>query len=235
MTRYAKDGAGGAHASGIAGDLALCRERQDQAAALLQPVQPGRRRPRRAGIDVDHVRRIEGTERAVALDDLDIGPACEIRLGARREIGIELDAGDAAPRPDHVRHERGVVADAGADMDDVLSGTRHGLAQQPGVQRGLAVVEAALGHDAEQGVIVEMHRIGRGRGHVAFSEFEAQPGTGAEKRLARYGSEGVFDSGIGDPHNAQYLLGIGRPNRGERRLIVHPTLPRPLSRRRELL
>ena len=55
--------------------------------------------------------------------------------------------------------------------------------------------------------MVEMARIGVGRGPVAVGEMQHAPGAGADEALARHRGEGLDDAWIVEPRNGAQLLG----------------------------
>jgi hypothetical protein len=76
-----------------------------------------------------------------------------------RQIGVDLDGGDAAARADDFGQDGAAVASAGADMDDILATCQIELIEHGSPQAGLAVVEALGLVDRDQNVVMEMRRI----------------------------------------------------------------------------
>ena len=74
-------------------------QRQDQPAAILEPIEPDVCRPSRAGIDEDYVGGLEPDPRAVAVNNTNISLQRQIRSGPLGQYRIELDRGDRPARP----------------------------------------------------------------------------------------------------------------------------------------
>src|SRR5262249_27629762 len=89
-------------------------------AAIVEAVEPDVDRPGRAGVPVNYIGRIELDLRAVARQGLHIGLPGEIRCQALGEAAIEFDRRHPTSLAHHVREDRRVVADPGADMHDML-------------------------------------------------------------------------------------------------------------------
>ena len=94
------------------------------------------------GVDVDGV-GLGQILYAGAGADLDLGVAGEVGLGALGDVGLDLVGDDLAGRPDELGEDRGVIAGAGADLDDGLALLYPQRVDRLGVQRRLAVVDAA--------------------------------------------------------------------------------------------
>ena len=65
-----------------------------------------------------------------------------------------------------MREDGGVIARAGANMHHVLAGGGQGLMDEMGMQRRLPVVDAALGHERDQIVGIEIDGVGVGCRHI---------------------------------------------------------------------
>jgi hypothetical protein len=124
------------------------RQRQDQPSPLLQLVEPYIRGPGRAGIDIDDVGGFEHDTRAIAVHRADMRRLREIRRSAGGELGIEFDRRHPSRDANQLPEYRRVVADAGADMYDMLPRLRCSGGDQRRMKRGLAVVQVALRQDA---------------------------------------------------------------------------------------
>lgn len=98
--------------------------------------------------------------------------------------------------------QRGVVARAGADVQDHVAFLRSKLVEAAGVQARLADVDAARRVECDQRVLVEERRVVIRRADVSIqsdrtrrpgAEREDVPGPGSRKWLARHGGEGLLD------------------------------------------
>src|SRR6478672_3639738 len=119
-----------------------------------------------------------------------------------------------------MREDRGVIARAGSDMHHVFTGDGPGLMHQMRVQRWLPVVEAALWHQRDQTVGVEVNWIGIRRRRIVAHPAH-HPRSEADKVLAGNRSEGLSEARIVDAGNSQDLFGVGRANNTEFGLPVH--------------
>ena len=79
--------------------------------------------------------------RAIPLHRSNMRRPREIRRRAGGEFGIEFDRGYSAYGADQPRENCCVIADAGADMHDMLPRLRRGGGNQRRMKRGLAVVQ----------------------------------------------------------------------------------------------
>jgi hypothetical protein len=77
--------------------------------------------PGRAGIDEDHVCRVEIDLRAVSENGADICGAGEIAGQSPRQLWLVFDCRYPAALTDEFCQDRRVVTDAGADMDGMLA------------------------------------------------------------------------------------------------------------------
>ena len=116
------------------------------------------RGPRRAGIDIDDVDGFEHDSRAIAVHHADMRRLRKIRRSAGGELAIEFDRRHPPRSADQLRENGRVVADAGADMYDMLPRLRRGGGDQRRMKRGLAVVQVALRQDADHVIGVQVNR-----------------------------------------------------------------------------
>src|SRR2546429_6440456 len=77
-----------------------------------------------------------------------------------------------------------------------------------GVQRRLPVVDAALGHERDQIVGIEIDGVGVGCRHIVAQPPSHQPRTWAEKVLAGDGGKRLNEARIVDACGGKYLLGV---------------------------
>jgi hypothetical protein len=116
--------------------------------------------------------------------------------------------------------DRRVVAEAGADVNDVIALAHGGRGDQQRMIRGHAVVQFALGHDPDQNIVVEVDRIGVGREHVA-GEAQNGPGTGPEEALARHAGERFFGRRVMHTDRSHDLLGESAADNGQFCFAIH--------------
>src|SRR6516165_2463218 len=197
---------------GVFSETFVRGQRQDQPAAIVEPVEPDVARLGRAGVHVDYIGRIELDLRAVALQAAHIGVPGEIRRKAHGEAAIEFDRRDPAALAHDVREDRRVVADPRADVHDVLARLRRRRRNQHRVQRRLAVVQVALRYDADQRVLIEIDRIVARRRYITARPARHQPRPRPQERLAAHRGERRLDVRVIDVGVRQYMLGIGAPN-----------------------
>ena len=117
-------------------------ERKEEPAADLERVEPGAQRMRRGGVDVNGVGLGQVLD-ARAGADLDLGVAGEVGSRPLGDVGLDLVGDDPARSADEMSEDRGVIAGAGADLDDRLALLHAERVDRLRVQRRLAVVDAA--------------------------------------------------------------------------------------------
>ncbi len=73
-------------------------------------------------------------KRPVAMNHLDgmITSLVEVGTRARGDRAVDVDADDAAARADDLRHQRGVVASAGADLEHAVPRPERQLLEHDG-------------------------------------------------------------------------------------------------------
>src|SRR6478736_5327014 len=88
-------------------------------------------------------------------------------------------------------------------------------------QRRLSVVEAALGHQRDQIVGIEIDGVGVGRRNIVTEPPPHQPRPGAQKILAGDSGKRLSEPRVVDACGGKYLLGICGPDDTELGLRVH--------------
>ena len=117
---------------------------------------------RGGGVDVDGVGLWQVSD-AGARADLDLGVRAKIGGGARGDVRRDLIGDHPARRSDELSEDRRVITGAGADLQDRLARLHAECVDRLRVQRRLAVVDAALGVDGDEDVLVEARGVvGRG-------------------------------------------------------------------------
>jgi hypothetical protein len=142
--------------------------------------------------------------------DLDLRVTGEVALGALGDVGFDLVGDDLARVPDETGVDRGLIAGAGADLDDRLALPHAERVDRLRMQRRLAVVDAALGVDADENILIEAGGVIR-RGQAKETAGADPPWRRTGEILARDGGEGGFDPGVADAGAAHDLGGIGLP------------------------
>src|SRR6516165_5396636 len=171
---------------GVFSETFVRGQRRDQQAAIVEPVEPDVGRPGRAGVDVNQIGRIELDLRAVALQGTPIRLPGEVRRQTLGEATIKFDRRDPAALAHHVRQDRRVVADPGADVDDMLARPRRRRRNQHRMQPRLAVVQAALRNDADQRVLIEIDRIVARRRYITARPAQHRPRPRPEEMFAAH-------------------------------------------------
>src|SRR6202030_3653626 len=105
-----------------------------------------------------------------------------------------------------------VIADADADMQDMLPWLGRGGGNQRRMKRGLAVVQVTLRQDAEHVVGVQVNRVGIRRRTIPAAPAHDVPGAGSEEVLPRHRGEGRLELRISDADDRRDLLPIGPPD-----------------------
>ena len=142
--------------------------------------------------------------------DLDLGKAGEVGSRPLGDVRFDLVGDHPAGRADEMSEDRGVIAGAGADLDDRLALPHAERVDRLRVQRRLAVVDAAPRVDGDEDVIIEAGGVVVGRLAKEAAGADA-PRRRTGEILARHGGEGRLDPRIADAGAARDLGGIGLP------------------------
>ena len=97
-----------------------------------------------SGIDDNRIRwAIRTKAESIGYDDDHLRPRSEIVPRSLSKAGIDLDRSHVAAPADDLREDGAVVADAGADVNDVRAGRKVELIVEFRPQAGLAIIDAA--------------------------------------------------------------------------------------------
>ena len=129
-----------------------------------ETVDPSVRRPFDGEIDIDALGLGLRMARSVIVDDADIRPVLQIGGRHLRQFSVELDRRHLSLRTGQLGEDGRVVAGAGADMHDAISGLHIQMRQHPGVQGRLAIVDPFRRLQGEEGVLVQQGRVVVGNG-----------------------------------------------------------------------
>ena len=127
--------------------------------------------------------------------DLDLRVRAKIGRGARGNVLRDLVGDHPALRTDELGEDRGVIASAGADLQDRLAVSQPQRVERLRMQRGLAVVDAALGVDGDEDILIEARGV-VGRGDAKKAARADPPRRPAGEIFARNGGEGRLDSRV---------------------------------------
>ena len=111
------------------------------------------------------------------------------------QIFVDLECPHGAARQCQDREDRGIIAGAGADMGDGLARLGLYLAEPHGMQHRLAIVDAFVGIERHQHVLVDMAGIGARRLDPAVTGDDG-PRPWAEKVLSRHAGEDSFKTRV---------------------------------------
>jgi hypothetical protein len=138
--------------------------------------------------------------------------ACGVCRSAGGELAIEFDRRHPPRSTDQLREDRRVVADAGADMYDMLPRRRRGGGDQRRMKRGLAVVQVALRQDADHVIGVQVNRVRIRRRAITAAPAHNLPRPGPEEVFPRHRGEGRLDPKVPDATGCHDLLCKGAPD-----------------------
>src|SRR6516165_9018138 len=144
------------------------------------------------------------------------------KLGsARRQPRIELDCRHRTARADESGEDRRVIAEAGADMDDVLARLRGGARDQQGMIGRLAVVELTFGQDADQNVRIEVDGIIAWGRHIPAEPAQDRPRARSQELLPRHRGESRLDALVGHAGRRHHMFRISTPH-DIKLVLFHP-------------
>ena len=144
-----------------------------------------------AGIDQDGVEHLTGRERARGAH-LDPRHRGEVLAGAGVERLVDLEADDAAGRTDAGGDDGGVVAEAGAEMQDAVTGRERERVDRGAEQRRRAVEEHARRVEGDGDVVIHVPGIGVGRlprSGLKVDFAADRPRPSGQELLARHGGD----------------------------------------------
>src|SRR5215831_11963223 len=110
-------------------------------------------------------------------------------------------------------------------MYDMLSRPWRGASNQKRQERRLAVVQASLGDDADEDIVIQVDRVTARRWFVAAEPAKDRPRAAAQKILARHRRERRLNPTVGNPGRRHDLLGVGPPDDFQLCLLVHQLRP----------
>lgn len=176
-------------------------ERNDEASAMAQPLEPNRLRMRDAAI-YEHGVAGAGVEcGSISLVDGNVRVAREIFLGACGEIGLQFQRDDAPAWANDFRDDGGVITDAAAQMKSAVAGLQRERVDPARQGAGLAVVNVFRAVERDDDIVIKIARVvdrhvsgfaQTGHGQGAGPRRADLPGPGAEEFFARHARVG-FD------------------------------------------
>ena len=131
-----------------------CQE-ENQSPSQSKRIKPYGSRVSRASIDEDRIAGTWYVLASVCVNDLHVSEMSEIPPGTIGELAVDFDPDDVTGRSDDFGHDRRVVPDAAAHMDDALSLTEvEGVKAERQIAR-LSVVQASDRIDCNEDIVVQ--------------------------------------------------------------------------------
>jgi hypothetical protein len=192
-------------------------ERDNEASAMAQAIEPNRLRMRDtaiyeygvacAGIECGAIRLVDGYVRV----------AREIFFGASGEIGLEFQGDDDAAWANDFRDDGCVITDAAAEMKSAVARLKRERVDPAREGAGLAVVNVLRAVERDDDVVIKIPRVidsdvrrfaQTGHGQSAGLRRADLPGGGAEEFFAGDASVGFDESWRGDGGGKSNFLGV---------------------------
>ncbi len=123
---------------------------------------------------------------------------------ALRELRVDFEAHNTAPRSNRLGRDGGVVANTAPDMKEAISRTKIEAVEPPQKRSRLAVVQEAVRIERHQHGIVEMTRIVVGRESIATRKIRRTqnlPRSRADEVFARDGGQSTHEGRRPQPDN----------------------------------
>jgi hypothetical protein len=169
------------------------RKIKNQSAPGEKGIEPNSARVCHAGVDEDRVAGAGIELSSVSMRYLDLPEVCKVLAGARGEISVNLDARYVAGSSYDFSHNRCVVADAAANVQNAIPlGKVEGVNTEGEVAR-LSVVQMAARVNRYQNVVAQAPGISVLCGSIVFVPVALNlPWPRPKKTLARNFSERVY-------------------------------------------
>jgi hypothetical protein len=206
---------------GVLGGRLVDRQGKDEPTALGELLQPEVHRTSGSSIDIDNVCLLKRRCGAVTVDDLDIHPRLEIDSRASCELGIEFDRSDVSADSYKLSNYCSVVADPYSNVHDMFACLGRSVGRETGVKGRLAVIELALGNDADHAVCVEMHWVIARYLDVGILGSFHLPGARAQKVLARHARIRILKTRIIDLGGGRDLFGVCTSDGSQLGISIH--------------
>lgn len=113
-------------------------------------------------------------------------------------------------RSTHQLRENGVIiAGAGPDMGDAIADLDVQFIQQPRMQRRAAIVDALVGLQGEQRILIGQNQIGGKQRAISATQIGDLPWRRTEEFFARHDGKGGLDRRVRRSGGCRHLMGVG--------------------------